>query len=133
MRRPLTQRRGGRPRRSKLLALIALIGVAWQTPGSTGSAPAAEERPGTAELGARAYINWPKYHLDFANTGHNPYETHIGTGNVSTLSVTWTFGAGAVEGTTALWKGTIYCSGTIGGAVKVSAIDATNGLPIWMT
>jgi outer membrane protein assembly factor BamB len=96
------------------------------------SPPAHGARPAPQGPSSAYQVNWPKYHMDLANTGYNPYETQIGVDNISTLAVAWTFRAGAAWGTPALWRGTIYATGnTSHGVTVLSALDATTGSVTW--
>jgi outer membrane protein assembly factor BamB len=129
-----------RPRARGLLVAVVTVcvfGVSQSAfPLSTGATLACTVRQLPAHcLAFRAQRkNWPKFHFDLANTGYNPYETQVGVGNVSSLMMAWTYRAGSVHGTPALWRGILYVAGGtshVPVATVASALDATTGSVIW--
>ncbi|HEY6785148.1 MAG TPA: PQQ-binding-like beta-propeller repeat protein [Gemmatimonadales bacterium] len=80
----------------------------------------------------QAQVDWPRFHFDNANSGYNPYESVIGTANVSSLTQAWTYRSGAVYGSSALVQGKLYVSGSRPTDVTVTtALNAATGAVIW--
>jgi outer membrane protein assembly factor BamB len=119
-----------------LVALVLAVVGLGGAPGVDGASAVHVRGQANHAAAERLLVNWPKYHLDLANTGFNPYETQIGVGNVSTLAVAWQYRAHAARGTPALWHGIIYATGTTHHfpiATVLSALDAATGSVIWTT
>lgn len=73
--------------------------------------------------------DWRRFHFDSANTGHNPFENVLNTGNVSTLEVKWSAAtAPGVAPTPVVWGGRVYVASADG---VVRALDASTGSTIW--
>ena len=69
-----------------------------------------------------APASWPKFHYDLNNSGDNPDETTIGTGNVSSLVQKWSGAtSGSVASSAAVANGVLYVGSTDD---KLYAFDA---------
>lgn len=81
----------------------------------------------TAEFLVRT--NWRRFHFDSANTGLNPFENVLNTGNVSTLEVKWSAATspGAAP-TPVVWGGMVFVASADG---VVRALGASTGSIIW--
>jgi polyvinyl alcohol dehydrogenase (cytochrome) len=72
---------------------------------------------------------WPMGGQNLRDTRHQPFESIIGTSNVSQLVVKWSFPTpSAVEATPAVVNGVVYFPDKIG---NFYALDATTGAVIW--
>lgn len=70
-------------------------------------------------------VAWPKFHFDAANTGYNPLETTIGTGNVAQLVRRWAGPAGEGRETSPAVAGGKLFIGGFDGADALFAFPAS--------
>ncbi|HMJ11283.1 MAG TPA: PQQ-binding-like beta-propeller repeat protein [Polyangiaceae bacterium] len=87
----------------------------------------------TAEAtAAPAFVNWPSYGRDLANTRTNPTETTIGPANASLLRQKWRFALGtlAVTSTPAIYEGNVYFNSWNGSSY---ALNARTGALVWQS
>jgi outer membrane protein assembly factor BamB len=74
-------------------------------------------------------VDWPSFRHDAANTGTNPYESTIGTANVSQLTMKWSYNPGISYdlATPTVYKGVVYAS--VGQVLH--ALGSVTGAPLW--
>jgi polyvinyl alcohol dehydrogenase (cytochrome) len=74
---------------------------------------------------------WTGYRFGWENSGHNPWETELGTAEVPQLDELWRFdGVDGVTGTPTVLEDTVYFGAWDG---SLRAVDARNGALRWET
>lgn len=82
-----------------------------------------------AEAAFTVRTDWPRFHFDLRNTGLNPYENVLGTGNVGDLVERWSAPTGSiVTGSPAVVDGVVYVGVSDG---PFLALDASTGSVKW--
>jgi glucose dehydrogenase len=97
---------------------LCLTVLAWVPPSGSGHAEAAQE------------ADWPRFHYDLANTGHNPLETILSPANVSQLTVDWQVHTGHVYGGMAVANSVVFVGSW---DEHVYAFDTDTGTQRWKT
>jgi outer membrane protein assembly factor BamB len=121
---------GTSQKRSSLLAATLWLSLLAS---SQSAAPATDHPHADA---AEQGTEWPEFRYDVANSGHNPLESFVGSGNVDQLSLAWdrdlesfmTLGSSP-----ALSGGILYVAAESPSNGHVFALDPQSGATSWVT
>jgi outer membrane protein assembly factor BamB len=111
--------------RNRHLRLIPALAVGLLA--MTAGAPATLASDGAGSTRSLA-VDWHGFHFDGTNNRVNPYETILGSGNVSQLSNRWTATTtGTIESSPAVVDGIVY----VGTGEGLIAINTATGSELW--
>jgi outer membrane protein assembly factor BamB len=105
------------------------VSVPWSV--TVGQLPIAVVDPNQGRILTILFVigDWPEFRHDTGHTGLDPYETSIGTGNVSKLSEKWAYPTGgAVVSSPAVANGVVYVGSNDG---SLYALNAATGKLLW--
>jgi outer membrane protein assembly factor BamB len=110
--------------RNHPLRLIVALAVGLLAMTAGAPATLASDRAPSRSL----VVDWHGFHFDGTNNRINPYETILGSGNVSQLTNRWTATTtGTIESSPAVVDGVVY----VGTGTGLAAIDAATGTELW--